>query len=396
MPLFDQTSVVQFILKVSKLCNLRCKYCYEYPHLDDPAAMSLEQLEGLYLKLARHYAGLESPPEVQFVWHGGEPLLRPTSFYRETIRQQQMIFGGDLKVKNFIQTNLVSLDDDKIDLLKNFFDGVGVSVDLFGDLRVNLAGVLRQRAVLSNMDKLIQAGVDFGCIVVLSGANRHKLPQIFKFFEQMKLSFRVLPLFAGADPGQHGPWDISAADTAEVLCSLADLWFKSEVPIDVEPLSSHIRDVLRHRMREKVPHYHDRRKGESIVIVSTDGETYSLADAYKPGASWGNIFSQPLDELFAGEARLRSIEQTEQRMADACTRCEYFGGCSGHAVGEDNHAYRELEGEKGQCPVVRPLLTHLNRRLEEAGFVASDGFVDPAQLARRSRTSNDRSGPFVA
>jgi len=153
--------------------------------------------------------------------------------------------------------------------------------------------------------------------------------------------------------------------------------------------------VLRHRMRDKVPHYHDRRDGESVVIVSTDGEVYSLADAYQPGASWGNIFSQPLDELFAGEARRRSIERTEQRMADACTRCEYFGGCSGYAAGEDNHAYRDLEGEKGQCPVVRPLLGHLNRRLEEAGFVAGDGFVDLARLAERSRTSSARAGKFV-
>ena len=30
----------QFVLKISKYCNLRCDYCYEFPHLGDKARMA--------------------------------------------------------------------------------------------------------------------------------------------------------------------------------------------------------------------------------------------------------------------------------------------------------------------------------------------------------------------
>lgn len=395
MPLLNRPNFVQFILKISKLCNLRCKYCYEYPFLDDPTSMTHEQLEAMYLSIAQHYRQLEIRPDIHFVWHGGEPLLRPPEFYRQTIRMQRRIFGGDLEVKNFIQTNLVSLTDEKIDLLKNFFDGVGVSIDLFGDLRVNLAGVVRQRAVLENMDRLTRAGLDFGCIVVLSGLNQHKLPQIFEFFARMDLSFRVLPLFAGAEENQHGKWDISANETKIALETLADLWFASESKIDVEPISSHLKDVLRHRAPVETSHYYDRRAGESIIIVSTDGETYSLADVYEPGASWGNIFEQPYAELVCSEGRARSIVRTEQRMANSCTRCEYFGACSGYPIGEDNHAYHELPSGGDECPVVRPLLAHLEARIQEAGFLDCEGFVDIDRLVQRSKISTQPREQFA-
>jgi sulfatase maturation enzyme AslB (radical SAM superfamily) len=42
---------MQIVVKVSKLCNLRCEYCYEYPELGNRAAMSREQLAAMYRSL---------------------------------------------------------------------------------------------------------------------------------------------------------------------------------------------------------------------------------------------------------------------------------------------------------------------------------------------------------
>ena len=61
------------------------------------------------------------------------------------------------------------------------FDGVGVSIDLFGGLRVNLAGRDFQDTVLGNMDELRKAGVDFGCITVLSKQNVHRAADLSSF-----------------------------------------------------------------------------------------------------------------------------------------------------------------------------------------------------------------------
>src|SRR5207253_3151323 len=42
---------MQIVVKVSKFCNLRCEYCYEYPELGNRAAMSREQLAAMYRSL---------------------------------------------------------------------------------------------------------------------------------------------------------------------------------------------------------------------------------------------------------------------------------------------------------------------------------------------------------
>ena len=78
---------------VGSLCNLACKYCYylEKSHLytgqPDHAGflMSEETLE----VFIRQYIESQTSPQVLFTWHGGEPLMRPLSFYRKVLELQR-------------------------------------------------------------------------------------------------------------------------------------------------------------------------------------------------------------------------------------------------------------------------------------------------------------------
>ena len=38
----------QFVFKVSKYCNLRCDYCYEFPHLGDMSRMRVDQIRAAF------------------------------------------------------------------------------------------------------------------------------------------------------------------------------------------------------------------------------------------------------------------------------------------------------------------------------------------------------------
>jgi len=65
---------VEWVVKISKLCNLRCTYCYEFPFLGNPERMSLHDLFRMFQHIADYYS--DNPKRMDFVWHGGEPLLR--------------------------------------------------------------------------------------------------------------------------------------------------------------------------------------------------------------------------------------------------------------------------------------------------------------------------------
>ncbi len=49
--------MTQWIVKVSKFCNLRCDYCYELPKLGDRTRMTREQARALFANMAEYYAG---------------------------------------------------------------------------------------------------------------------------------------------------------------------------------------------------------------------------------------------------------------------------------------------------------------------------------------------------
>ena len=137
----ENSRQVQFVIKSSKLCNLRCRYCYEFAELGDRAAMTLEQLDTMYRHIASYYRRFDFDVEIQFVWHGGEPLLHSLDYYWQTFDRQQDIFGDRARyVTNVVQTNLTTLNQERLDLLAQGFDGVGVSIDLFGGLRTRQTG----------------------------------------------------------------------------------------------------------------------------------------------------------------------------------------------------------------------------------------------------------------
>ena len=377
--------LTQWVVKVSKLCNLRCDYCYEFPELGNPARMSVEELSTMFAHMADFYARTPAT-QVHFIWHGGEPLLQDPSYFRRIFAEQRRRLGG-IGVKNVVQTNLTVLDDDRMALLRDDFDGLGVSFDLFGDHRVNVGGRSSQKRVLANLDRLHDAGIRFGCITVLTRRTLPHLESIFRFYDELNLSFRVLPLFRGATDDQNDSFQVQGGEVLDALTRLFDLWLASPTRIVIAPLAELLGRILRRRAGSE-PDYYSRRAWEEVVIVNTNGDLYADGEAYEPGRSWGNIFATPLGELIGAPPWERSVLETERRMAAACVGCPHFGTCRGYAVAEDNRRYAdEIDGDgRLRCVVERGLCSHIERRLDEA---AADGAI-PDELWQRLR-----AGPAI-
>jgi uncharacterized protein len=362
--------------------------------------MTPDQLDRMYANIADYYGSLDEPTTVKFIWHGGEPLLQEPEVYWATFARQREILGQipGIRVENLLQTNLTVLDDERVRLLKDGFDGVGVSLDLFGGLRVNLAGRDSQERVLRNLDRLRKEGIRFGGITVLTRRNMTRVREIFRFYERLGVSFRLLPLFAGAYKDQHAGYEITAKNTLEAFCTVADLWLQSSKNITVAPITDHVRSVIRYLTPGMPSVFYSRREWETAMLINTGGDVFSDAEAYDPAYSYGNIFTTPIRDLLASANREKSLRASELRMAASCTKCPYFGACSGYAKGEyvDDFADAPRWGDIRLCTVERGLLRHIEKRLRETGLFGDPARADLDRIRAEQLTAEDPSTQALA
>lgn len=371
--------LAQFVMKVSKLCNLRCRYCYEMKELDQPGFMSRDQLRAIYGNIRDYYLSRDiadgERTEIRFIWHGGEPLLIDPQHYWNTFADQREILGPDLAVSNSVQTNLTVLDDERVRLLRDGFESFGVSVDLFGGLRVNVAGHDQQARILRNMDVARAHGLRFGGLTVLTKRNVAHIRQIFRFCERARIGFRVLPLFDGAFDNQHAGYELTTAEVVEAFRTLVDLWLESESPPEILPLSGYLRAMTYARTEGWRPQYFNKRVWNPALLVNINGDLFHTADPYgHPDWALGNLMTTSLSNIMASSQMEKSLRVADERMALNCARCRFFGICNGYPIVEEQ-ANREQTPEGIRlCLVEKQTFEHIEGRLRQAGFgVAAEG-----------------------
>lgn len=368
----------QFVVKISKYCNLRCTYCYEFAELHKKHRMSLDEIRALFVNIA-DFVIPNDYDEIEFVWHGGEPFLVPFNYYDEIYGLQKDVFGDRVKVSNGVQTNLTVLTEDHLEYLKagRFFSGLGVSIDPYGDQRVDKRGAQTEARVAANLQRLVDAHISFGAIVVVARSTLPHISDICRFFDDLGVAVRFLPFYLSASEETISKQQISrhALSYQELVLSLRtiiDCWFASSKAPSWDPLDEYIDfslDYLGGRRR----YFYDRFVGESVFVVNLDGQVWGAGDTYIPKFAYGNLFDESLATLLASESRRQRCDQANERMGRYCARCPYYGACPGFFVG-DASAVDEALLDNWGCPV-RFAIEELLKKFDSIGL--SSEFRNP-------------------
>lgn len=370
---------MQWVLKATKFCNLRCKYCYEWDHLSDPTRMTLETWKNALIAIRDYSLMTESmngeiiPTDI--IWHGGEPLVLPLSYFEEVLQLQREIFSDSwfqtARITNCIQTNLYSISDNQIDFLRDNAFNVGVSIDFFEGVRVSAGGQETQVKVKNNLARLQEKNLPFDIITVIARHTISDPARLFKEFSQFDSYVRLLPLFSG--PAAR-PMANAEASKEEILTALVELfehWFDANMKPDIDPFDEALRVIVMKRMNLSTPKKDRGKFGSEVLVVDRDGSLSCVTT--RDDRVIGNLNEQKISEIVRTNSYLKLALDENFLKSKVCETCSYSSTCSTEPISRnfDSNVLADCPTEKYLYPLIEEFLEERNFFDEEFISVAN-------------------------
>lgn len=343
------------------LCNLDCHYCYYLDKADlyggrEPR-MTVDMLE----KVVRDYIAANDVPEVQFNWHGGEPLVMGLDFYRKAVEFQRKYADGKT-VFNTLQTNGTLLDAAWADFFRENHFLVGLSLDGPKDIhdkyRKDKGGQPTFDRVMNGLRILRSREVAFNTLSTVNKASEGRGLEVYQFLKSVGSQYmQFLPVVEHVlnrksarphivDPATEGAqlafWSVSAGGFGRFMCDIFDYWVRN----DVGQFYVGLFDATLANWCGVQPGtcVHSPTCGGNSVLEH-NGDLYPCDHFVYPKYRLGNIGEASLRSLMESAAQVRFGIDKRNALPVKCFRCKYLHLCNGECP---KHRFNRTEsGETG-------------------------------------------------
>jgi uncharacterized protein len=276
--------------------------------------------------------------KLTIVWHAGEPLMLPPSFYEEAFHIAQQWNTQGVCVTHSFQTNGTRITQQWCDFFKKHNVQLGVSIDgpksVHDANRVDWAGKGTFDRVLHGLTLLHENQLPFSIIAVVTRDSVYQADDLWQFFKKLG------PTGLGLNPEEvDGANKQSSLQTDEDIhayhnffARILELAAQEQEPILIRESKSLMGSVkqgsLLSRSQTNVP----------MTIISFDSEgnisTFSpelltMTHAAYGNFIFGNVFQHALEDIFK-EPKFIEVNREIQRGVLKCLQsCPYFMFCGG-------------------------------------------------------------------
>lgn len=205
---------ISVLIVPTDYCNMDCVYCFNSRKTSaEKKVMSEGILRKIFETTIPYYK------EVNFIWHGGEPLSAGKEFYKTAIDMQKEINAYGTEVKNSVQSNLTLIDEDWAEFLVQNDVNVGGSYDGTQNelTRHNSA------RILEGYEQFKKCGGRNGFICVVQRKNIDHLIEDYKWFKSRGMNYTLNPYIAQYPPADDA-YFVPAEYYVKKMCELFDYW----------------------------------------------------------------------------------------------------------------------------------------------------------------------------
>ena len=330
------------------LCNLACKYCYylEKGHLYEnlPRNERFNMDDRTLQEFIRQYMECQTQPQVLFTWHGGEPLMRPLSFYQRVIELQKPYVARGYTVDNCLQTNGTLLTDEWCEFFRKHNWLIGISIDgpqaLHDEYRRARGGQPSFYKVMRGIRLLQKHGVEWNAMGVVNDYNADYPLDVYHFYKENGCKYiqfaPIIERIQGHNDGRHlaspteeatlAPFSVSPEQYAHFCCTIFDEW----VHHDVGQVFIQLFDSTLARWAGEEP-------GVCCMcetcghasVLEANGDLYSCDHFVFPEYLLGNIHHDTITSMMYSQRQQQFGRAKRDALPHQCQTCQWLFACNG-------------------------------------------------------------------
>ncbi|MGR5066309.1 anaerobic sulfatase maturase [Photobacterium sp. DNB22_13_2] len=318
------------IKPVGSSCNLDCSYCY-YLQQQSGSGNNMD-LETAEVLIKNH---IHSQPEntnvVDFIWHGGEPLLRGRDFYRQVISLQDK-WAKNKRIVNTFQTNGTLINKRWGEFFKHHNIMVGVSIDgpnLLNDIaRIDGNGESSFERTMRGIRVLRDHEVEFNTLTVVNNRTYRHGKQIYDFLKQNGSHYMQFQpcIDHELDRRSDVDWSLSGEQWGQFLCDVFDEWCKGDVGKVYVQFFENCLMVL--MGRPSVMCHHAQTCGQQLMAES-QGQIFSCDHYGYARYQIGDIHHQSLAEMVVNPQQIGFGQSKQNTLPRHCKTCDFLPLCNG-------------------------------------------------------------------
>ncbi|MCR4642125.1 MAG: radical SAM protein [Lachnospiraceae bacterium] len=340
---------------------MNCLYCFNSQVTKNyDLKMSEETLRHIFEITIPNY------PEVNFIWHGGEPLSMGLPFYQKVVKLQAELNSCGTRIKNSIQSNMTMLTEEFASFLKEngftisgSFDGTQNQVTRGNSERI-LIGIRNAREKIGNC----------GVISVVSTKNIDHLIEDYEWFKSQKIGYSLNP-YISKDPKDE--LTVPARRFVERFQELFDYWL-TDTTCDIN--LRYFRNFIEHILLNKRTVCTFNSCLGKWMAIRYNGDIYPCNRDYPEEYSFGNVMQYDnIREAFDSPGFIRLTTEAVERR-NKCKSCPIYGFCNGgcnhnalmYGGVQNNHNY--------WCDTLIPMYEYIEEKLRELVVLPIDEVKD--------------------
>lgn len=330
------------IIQPSPFCNINCDYCY-LPERTSHKRMSTSVLKQTIERL--FVAGLVRD-KLSIVWHAGEPLALPISFYCEAFQAIASLPIGREKISHSMQSNGMLINDQWCSFIRAHDIRLGLSIDgpsfIHDAHRKTRGGKGTHAQVMKGVEALRRHQIDFHVIAVVTEQALDFPDEIFQFFldndiHQVGFNIEELEGVNQTSTLMNGAVDQRVKDFFRRIYYLQK---ESDGIVKIREFDRAYQAIAQAKIDDEQLTFppNDQVAPFAIISVASDGsistfspELLGMKSSEYGDFYFGNVMTDALSDVAADgkfQNVLRDIQAGVRLCADGC---EYFPFCGGGA-----------------------------------------------------------------